>query len=112
MVVTRDKESKELYLEKDKREGRTREYWLSLWKAQFRDARILVRKKVEYEKYTIFTYSILSTAGQDIGGGIEYPLVLVNENGSWKVTLDLRANPLLSETPWYSGITEKTINVN
>ncbi len=107
-----DKRSRELYQEKDRREGRNRDYWLTLWKAQFRDARILVRKKIEYGKYTIFTYSVLSKTGQDIGGGIEFPLVLAKEDGNWKVTLDLRANPLLSESPWYSGIAEKTIQVN
>ncbi len=107
-----DLESKKLFLDVNKAKGRGKKYWKETWNDLPDNYLVNVIRKIFYEQYVIFTYRLTSVDGKDLSGGMEFPIVFRNENGNWRVSLALRASPLLIHSPWVSGIDIKEVLVN
>ncbi|WP_087020320.1 hypothetical protein [Thaumasiovibrio subtropicus] len=100
-----DEPSRALFQAQAIQMGRDQGYWTDLWQTQFSRSVIQIARQIEYQGYVIFTYRVMAEDRKtDIGGGFEYPIVFKQqEDASWRVSLDLRRDPLLQHSPWVSG---------
>lgn len=101
-------EESSLNLAKDmfKQKGLTSDYWIDTWKRQFVGRKITYVKKVNYQNYQVIIYNVSAPNGQP--GFFDLPVVFKQlGDDSWRVSLDLRANPLLRISPWVEGIDRK-----
>jgi len=107
-----DDVSKALAKNKYSKDKLDKRYWQDLWKKQFIGNYIKVNKRIQTGNFVIYTYKIFSKNKKDISGGFEFPLVLKKIQNKWKVSLDLRADPLVVFSPWVSGNHMEVVNMS
>jgi hypothetical protein len=93
-------------------EGKDEQYWLTLWRNTFNNVRVRPVRKIETGPYVIVTYRVFDAQGQAVSGAFELPVVFKeSSDGEWRVTLDLRADPLLQSSPWTRNRVEGSVTI-
>jgi hypothetical protein len=75
--------------------GRGESFWVEKWKRDLKGVSVRFTRRVTYSNYTVLMYQTLLADGQLLP---EEGVALRQENGEWKVTLDLASSPIL--TAW------------
>lgn len=92
-----------LFLAREAAQGRDASYWKQWWADSFRLTRYELVRRIETGPYVVLTYRVVTLDGKDATEGLELPVVMTQVDGTWRVSLDLRADPLVLASPWVSG---------
>lgn len=84
--------SRDLMREKDKTMGRTPDQWKAIWQGTFSGKKVYATHWINYGKYVLVNYRV--EGPEPVQAGNEAVAVLVQEDGLWKLTQELRTDPL------------------
>ena len=94
-LSTWDQEAQRLTADNDRAMGRTAAYWLQWWDDMFRSGTVALVRRIETRQYVVLTYRLVAPSGEDVGGGMELPVVFRKVESRWLATLDLREDVLV-----------------
>jgi hypothetical protein len=93
-MTTWTKDSQAFMRKRDEERGRAEAFWVSAWEKALERQKVELSSWLQYGKYILIEYRMSREDGP--GTVFEDTVALTRENGEWKLTQELAADPILA----------------